>query len=260
MNKKLPDFHFEKSLWRKGYIVIGVDEVGRGALAGPLYVGAVCFYKDDSTKISPQVNSFKESDSSDIHFRRNFVSSSVIVEHLGIDDSKKLSAKNRERLAKIIKKQALAYSISCVSSSIINRFGIVEATKKAIRKAVKSIVSRINNTKIFLLVDAFYVKHIRSIGLRNQLAIVHGDEKSISIAAASIVAKVARDDYMINLSKRYKLYRWQHNKGYGTKKHIEAIKKYGKLKFHRELFLRKISRDLSVSPSVDQKKNKSNKQ
>ena len=204
-----------KSLWEKGYYVIGVDEVGRGALAGPLTVGAVCF-----------LTIFLDS-----------------VEKLGINDSKKLSPTKREKLAKIIKKTCLAYSASSVSNKVINRLGIVKATQVAMRKVIKGLIdknSKLKGKKLFILIDAFYIKYLRGVGLKNQKAIIKGDEKSISIAAASIIAKVERDHNMIKLDQEYPIYFWKKNKGYGTRKHIEAIKKFGKSKLHRDLFLRNI--------------------
>ena len=223
LKKVLPDFRYEKSFWKRGYYVIGVDEVGRGALAGPLTVGAVCF-------------------------NNIFLNSVNEIEKLGINDSKKLSAAKREILAKIIKSSALGHATVSINPAIINRVGIVKATQMAIRGSIKklinklanSVINRQRNSNYFLLLDAFYVKYIKNIGLKNQLAIVKGDQKSISIAAASIIAKVERDHTMIKLGHKYPIYFWKNNKGYGTKKHIEAIKKFGKSKFHRDLFLRKI--------------------
>ncbi len=211
--RKLPNFRYEEALWKKGYIVIGVDEVGRGALAGPLYVGAVCFdfYKD--------------------RYR---------IEKLGINDSKKLSPKKREKLSDVIKSVALTYATASVSHSIVNKKGIVAATKIAQRKVIKNIRAKLNGRKVFVLIDAFYLNYLKGIGLKKQKAIIKGDEKSISIAAASIIAKVERDHNMIKLHHKYPIYFWKNNKGYGTIRHIAAIKKYGKSKLHRDLFLRKI--------------------
>ncbi|MBI4225567.1 ribonuclease HII [Candidatus Roizmanbacteria bacterium] len=235
--QKLPDFSLEKKLWSKGYIVIGVDEVGRGALAGPLYVGAVCFrhtilkrsYQDG---IYPDKLSFN-------------------IENIGINDSKKLTARKREELATFIKKVTLAYSVSSVNVRTLNRLGIVKATEKAIRNVIFRVTNSIGHTtmhrsadngigKAYILLDAFYVKYIKGVGLKNQKAIIQGDEKSISIAAASIIAKIERDHNMIKLHHKYPIYFWKNNKGYGTKEHIEAIKKFGKSKLHRDMFLRKI--------------------
>ena len=94
-------------------------------------------------------------------------------------------------------------------------------------------------SNFFLLIDAFHVKYIPGVGLKNQEAIIKGDQKSISIAAASILAKVYRDSLMKKLAKKYKKYHWEKNKGYGTRKHIEAIRRFGPTSWHRNAFIRK---------------------
>ena len=225
----LPTFEYEERLWRDDYLVIGVDEVGRGSLAGPVYAGAVCF---DSKEINLPAGK----------------AGKLEIEKFGINDSKKLKANERKRLAKIIKKTALTYSIGFSDVSVVNKLGIVKATKIAIRKAVAEVIKKISATyvrsyiscNLYLLLDAFNVTHVKSIGLKNQLVIIKGDEKSISIAAASIVAKVERDQIMSELHHKYPIYLWNRNKGYGTRAHIEALKKFGRCKLHRDLFLRKI--------------------
>lgn len=221
-NRQYPNLDFERDLWKQGYLVIGVDEVGRGALAGPLYVGAVCFKPD----IFPKSNESKDTGRS--------------IETVGIDDSKRLSPKKRIKLTKIIKKEAIAAGTAWVSVSYINRRGIVAATQVAMRQAINFIITQINYKKIFLISDAFFIKYVRGIGLANQKAIVRGDQRSVSIAAASVLAKVERDLNMYKLYQNNKVYNWSRNKGYGTKEHIEALKKYGKSKDHRDLYLRKI--------------------
>lgn len=226
MKNNLPTFEYEESLWKKDYLVIGVDEVGRGSLAGPVYAGAVCF---DSREIK-----------------------NLEIKKLGINDSKKLEVSERIRLAKLIKKLSLAHSIGYSDVSLVNKLGIVKATRIAIRKTITEVIKNILTTCVrsykscsfYLLLDAFNVKHVKGIGLRNQLAIIKGDEKCISIAAASIIAKVERDQIMSKLHQLYPIYLWNQNKGYGTRRHIEAIKKYGKCELHRELFLQNIELDL----------------
>lgn len=212
MKKTVPSFHVELTLWKRGYDVIGVDEVGRGAFAGPLYVGAVCF--------TPRLAKF--------------------IESLGINDSKKLTAKQREYLSVLIRKHACAYSTAYVTNNVVDSLGLVRATEKAMRRAVHLVCQQLKNPKKFVLVDAFYIKYLRSIGLRNQSAIIKGDEKVISISAASIVAKVERDHIMHKLDQQYPIYNWKSNKGYGTIEHRSAIKKYGKSRHHRTSFLRKL--------------------
>lgn len=200
----------EKKLWKKGYeFIIGIDEVGRGAFAGPVVVGAVIFSKN--VKISD-----------------------------GINDSKLLSPRNREKLDKEIRTCAQFCSIAEIGLSVINKVGIGKATSIAFRKVIGKIISKFqiipNKNNIFVLVDGFHVKYIKGIGLKNQKAIIKGDRKSISIAAASIIAKVYRDDLMRSLHKKYPRYHFDINKGYGTKKHQAAIKKHGLSKIHRKSF------------------------
>ncbi|MEM4230500.1 MAG: ribonuclease HII [Candidatus Pacearchaeota archaeon] len=212
---KKPSFKEEKIIWGKGYdFVIGVDEVGRGSFAGPVVAGAVVFKKG-------------------VRFKNRLMAS--------INDSKLLSPKKREMIAKEILKYSLLNAISTIGLYAINKYGIGKATQMAIRKALKTIFLQImaknkRKLQIFVLADGFHIRYIRGIGLLNQKAIIKGDRKSISIAAASIIAKVYRDKLMKKLDKKYPGYGFSRNKGYGTKKHIEAIKKYGLSKIHRKSF------------------------
>lgn len=244
--KTKPDFQFEKKLWEEGFYVIGMDEVGRGAIAGPVAAAAVAFNKYQVLDTKGEI--------------------------IKIDDSKKLKPNERKKADKWIKENALSWGIGMVGVSFINKHGIVKATNKAFRVAIKELINRLekqncnppspdligirrdnspySNTNIakeskkFLLIDAFYVKNVRGIRLQNQKAIIKGDEKSISIAASSIIAKVYRDKIMRILdrskSKYNQKYGWSRNKGYGTNSHIEGIKKHGICIQHRKLFVRKI--------------------
>lgn len=233
---RLPDFSFENKFWRDGYhFVIGVDEVGRGAFAGPVMAGAC------GLRIMNNELRMKE--------KQDFLNS---VQKLGIDDSKRLSPLQRERLDKEIRKY-FHYAVGQASVAEINKVGIVKATEKAMRRAVKRIMNYklgimmkndghnssflIRNSKVYMLVDGFNVKYIPGIGLKNQKAIVKGDQKSISIAAASIIAKVARDKLMCKLSTDYKKFMWDKNKGYGTWEHRAALSEYGTTRFHRRQFI-----------------------
>lgn len=227
--KILPDFKEEKKLWKIELgLVIGVDEVGRGAFAGPVVAGAVAF---SARGPNPTVK---------------------------IDDSKRLNPLQRKKSAKWIKKYCLAYGIGEVGVRVINRLGIGKATEMAMRRAIASllncsIVKKNNNgamkqfNNCFVLVDAFHIKYLRGIGLKNQKAIKKGDQKSISIAAASILAKVYRDNLMQKLTKKYKEYHWGKNKGYGTKKHQEAILKNGSTTLHRKKFVETFLRNKSYA-------------
>ncbi|MCL5970776.1 MAG: ribonuclease HII [Patescibacteria group bacterium] len=205
-----PSFKEEKKIWEKGYkYVIGIDEVGRGAFAGPVVTGAAVFKKDID---------------------------SSLIEHLGIHDSKLLTPQKRKELDKEIRLHSQYYSISEVGVSGINKVGIGKATEMAFRKVLRETRKKLPGGKIFVLVDGFHIKYIKGIGLKNQKAIIKGDRKSISIASASIIAKVYRDNLMKTLSKKYPQYHFDKNKGYGTKEHRNFIKKYGLSKVHRGSF------------------------
>ncbi len=194
-----PTFDEENHFWNKGFkYIAGVDEVGRGCFAGPVVAAAV---------ILP--TNFNATDE--------------------INDSKLLSPKRREELAPIIKKYSICYSIAEISIEIINEEGIGRATQKAFHKAVKTLFVKPE----YIFIDAFYID---DLDRKNQKPIVHGDRKSISIAAASIIAKVYRDELMQKLNMKYPQYDFYQNKGYGTKKHREAIKKFGLCDLHRKSF------------------------
>lgn len=190
-------YDFEDSLC-KGKCCVGLDEVGRGPLAGPLMVGAV-----------------------------------VLPSHphiLGINDSKKLSPRQREILAPQIQKIALAWATYKISPHDIDRWGISTALKRAFAGAIASI----DNKGILpdvVLIDGNPL-HIDS----REISVVHGDARCASIACASIIAKVARDAIMDNYARQYPHYHFDHNKGYGTPDHIQAIKTYGISPLHRKSF------------------------
>src|SRR3989344_317162 len=235
--KKLPNFSYEKRLWKKGYkFVAGCDEVGRGCFAGPV-VAACNVFMPQNPK-----NKFQ------------------IPKNIKIDDSKKLSETQRNIAAKWIKDNCLTWGIGIGRVSEINRLGMTKATSSAFRRAITNANKRMASRVDYLLIDAFYIPYTRGLRmplktekLKNkrikelkysklsgrQLAIINGDEKSLSIAAASIIAKVYRDKLMKNLSKRpkFKKYVWDKNKGYGTRQHREAILKYGSTKYHRKKFV-----------------------
>jgi ribonuclease HII len=196
---KLPTFDEELFFWKQGLnYIAGVDEVGRGCFAGPVVTAAVI--------LPPTFKSTKP-----------------------INDSKKLSPKIRKELAEVIKQQAIAYAIAEVSVPVINQIGIGKATQNAFVQAIKQL----SQTPDHILIDAFY---IIDLPRANQKPIIRGDGISISIAAASIIAKVYRDKLMEKLPKQYEHYDFATNKGYGTKKHREAIGKYGLCDLHRSSF------------------------
>ncbi len=184
----------------KGKIIAGIDEAGRGPLAGPV----VC-----ACAIMPM-----EKDK--------------IID--GINDSKKLSPKKREELYEKIIKTATAYSIIEIDEKTIDKINILEATKLGMKKALESLSVKPD----IVLIDA--VKIDCRVPQEN---IIKGDALSYNIAAASILAKVHRDRLMTSLDEKYPQYGFASHKGYGTKAHIEALKKYGKSKIHRESFIKK---------------------
>lgn len=215
MKVPFPTFLYEDELWKKDYLVVGIDEVGRGAFAGPVTVGAVVF--------DPQMDTEKRK----------------TVENLGIHDSKKLSSKKRQELAPQILSYALHACFSNVPIETINKIGIGKSTEMGVRNVVKEIRLRFGKRNIFLLLDAFAVNNIPTIDIQNQKPIIYGDAISLSIAAASIIAKVHRDSLMTELAKEYPHYFWEINKGYGTKTHRDALAQFGACCEHRTDFIKK---------------------
>lgn len=217
---KLPDFKYEKKLYKKGYkFVAGVDEVGRGCFAGPLVTGCVIF---DSVGVLP-------------------VASPTALGII-INDSKQMRPKQREKSDKWIRENCLALGIGEVSAQKINRVGMAKAAKIAFRQAISRARKRLGKPIDFLLADAFFISYVPGLPAkrrRRQQAIIDGDQKSVSIAAASIIAKVYRDRLMQKLARRpkYRKYGWGRNKGYGTREHQNAIKKYGITRQHRKQFV-----------------------
>lgn len=189
----------ENSLWQQGYkLVCGIDEVGRGCFAGPVVAGAVIF------PISGKIPA-------------------------GIADSKLLKPKVRADLSKRIQEVALAWSVGLIDVPTINKIGIGKATQLAFAEAVKNLLFKPD----FLIIDAFFVQGLdKSI----QKPIKNGDKLSVSIAAASIIAKVYRDQLMIKFHDKFPNYGFNQNKGYGTKIHQAAIKKHGLCQLHRTSF------------------------
>ena len=179
-------------------LLCGIDEVGRGPLAGPVYAAAVIL--DPNTEI------------------------------LYLNDSKKLSEKKREALYDVIMEKALAVGIGCSSPERIDEINILQATFEAMTKAVNSLKVKPGA----LLIDAVHIPQLEEY---KQISIVKGDAKSVSIAAASIIAKVTRDRVMKEMALKYPEYAFESNKGYGTAAHIAALKEYGPCEIHRRSFI-----------------------
>ena len=193
---------YERALLAQGYALIaGVDEVGRGPLAGPVVCAAVIMPLDSEKLV------------------------------VGVDDSKKLSEKKREQLAEEIKKCALAYTIVEIDEKTIDEINILEATKLGMKKAIEDLAL----TPDVVLTDGNMTIDIS----HKQHSVIHGDALSYSIGAASIIAKVYRDNLMDEYAKTYPQYAFEKNKGYGTAAHIQGIKEYGLCPIHRRTFTKK---------------------
>lgn len=192
---------YEDEGYKNGFMCIGgVDEAGRGPLAGPVVSSVVIFKKD------------------------------TFIE--GINDSKKLSEEKRNELFEIIKEKAIDYGIGVVNNYDIDKFNVLNATYMATKKAL----SQLKVKPDYLLVDALIIPSEKMV----QNSIVKGDTKSISIAGASILSKVTRDSIMYEYDKIYPQYGFKNHKGYGTNEHYEAIKKYGISDIHRKTFLKNL--------------------
>ena len=188
---------YENELLAKGYkYICGVDEVGRGPLAGPVCVCAVIMPLEDLIQ--------------------------------GVNDSKKVSKAKREKLFVEIKEKAIAYKCVLKDQNRIDEINILNATKEAMKEAILSLDVKPD----IVLIDA-----VKLDIPYESMPIIHGDAISYSIGAASILAKVTRDTLMEEYAKQYPQYDFEHNMGYGTKKHIEALKEYGPTPIHRQTFI-----------------------
>ena len=193
-------WEIEHTLFEKGYKVIaGVDEAGRGPLADEVYAAAVILPPD------------------------------VCIE--GLNDSKKLSEKKREKLFDEIKEIALAYAVATASVEEIDTYNIRNATYMAMNRAIEAL----NIKPDYVIVDGDCIKECNY----PYECVVKGDSKSLSIAAASVLAKVSRDRHMLQMAEKYPEYGFEKHKGYGTKVHIEALKEFGPCEIHRKTFIKK---------------------
>ncbi len=193
-----PNIDLEKKLWKEGYIkVCGLDEVGRGPLAGPVVAGAVVIGDEK-------------------HFLE------------GVRDSKMMTEKKRLFFVDQIKKNSLGWGIGIVENEEIDRLGISQAVHLAMELAIEGLGFKVD----YLITDG----NVRKIGDYSMEIITDGDAKHYSIAAASVLAKVRRDEIMREFSKEYPEYGFENHVGYGTKAHMEALKKFGPCKIHRKCF------------------------
>ena len=190
-------YKYEEELYDAGYSnICGVDEAGRGPLAGPVVVAAC---------ILPP-----------------------FLRIPGINDSKKLSEKKRDELYKIIVKEAIAYKVVFIGVEDIDELNIYNATKKGMLEAIEGLKVEPD----YVLIDAMPLGELK----QSNKSIIHGDALSASIAAASILAKVSRDQYMKKMDIKYPNYGFSRHKGYGTKAHLEALDKYGPCPIHRKSY------------------------
>ncbi len=193
---------FEEEFYKKGYgVIAGVDEAGRGPLAGDVYAAAVIFERG------------------------------TVIE--GLNDSKKISPKKRDMLFDTIKEKALSYSLGVATVSEIEELDILNATFLAMRRAIEGLSVKPE----FIMVDGN--QRIRGLELAHE-PVIKGDSLSMSIAAASILAKVSRDRYMEEMAEKYPEYEFSSHKGYGTARHSELIRKFGPCPIHRLSFLKNI--------------------
>ena len=196
----MTDIGFDLAYYNRYSVFCGIDEAGRGCLCGPVCAAAVILPKNAELK--------------------------------GVDDSKKLSPKKREELYGVITSQAVSWCAAFASPEEIDRLNILKATFLAMKRAVEGL----EKTPEFALVDG---NRCEGIGVPFEF-IVKGDSKSLSIASASIIAKVTRDRYMDELAKRYPMYALDEHKGYPTEKHYEKIREYGICDIYRKTFLKKM--------------------
>ena len=203
-NKKYANFKEESNLWKHGYrVVVGLDEAGRGPLAGPV------------TAVAVMVRKFP-----------NF----LIPQFPKIKDSKKLTPKQRKYCYKLLtRNEYIKWGIGIVSEKVIDKINIFEATKLAMKKAIEALGVEPEH----LLIDGTFTLEDLMV---SQKAIIRGDEKVFSCAAASIIAKVTRDRIMLRYAKKFPQYGFDKHKGYGTKFHFHALKEHGPCYIHRKSF------------------------
>ena len=186
-----------KPFYQEKYIEAGCDEAGRGCLSGPVYAAAVILPRD--------------------------------YHHKALTDSKQVSEKNRNTLRKDIERDSIAYSVRAIDNIRIDEINILQASVQAMHESLDGLEDKFG----FIIIDGNYFKPYHDI---EHKTIVKGDSLFISIAAASILAKTYRDDYMLEVHELYPQYDWIHNKGYATASHREAIRRHGLCPLHRRSF------------------------
>lgn len=212
--KSFPHLKFETAEWNKNYLVAGIDEVGRGSFAGPLVAAGVILKPITDSSTLKYLFSFK------------------------INDSKLVTKRNREMIAKCVQELILFSTVQYISTDIINDLGIGTANKMAFQRVADDILSKVQSPKtngIIFLTDAF---KIPEVSVDKQKNIIRGDSTSVSIALASIIAKVNRDTYMEKLGLEFPQYAFEKHKGYGTPLHRQMIKLHGASPHHRTEFIK----------------------
>lgn len=200
--------------FQEDLVEAGCDEAGRGCLAGPVFAAAVILPKDFS--------------------------------HPLLNDSKLLTEKERYELRPVIEEKAIAFSIASLCNKKIDRYNILQASVKSMHLAVKNLSVRPQ----LLLVDGNYFRRFRRLPHR---CIVQGDAIYASIAAASILAKTYRDDYMLSLHRKYPQYNWAQNKGYATREHQRALRRFGPCRYHRRSFRLSYNISLTSEEAADER-------
>lgn len=191
----------ERPFWEKGVAVAGMDEVGRGPLAGPVVASCV------------------------------MLPPNYLIEY--VNDSKKLSKKKLEQLHAAITEAALSYGVAFVDENTIDQINILQATKLAFKLAFENMLKK------GFACETVFIDAVKDLDIEaEQHALIHGDAICYSIAAASIVAKVERDRFMVQMAEKYPQYGFEKNVGYGTKQHIEALKQFGPCEIHRRSFIK----------------------
>ena len=219
----LPDFTFEKKFFKKGFhLIAGADEVGRGAWAGPVVTAAVV--------LAPAK-------------KLDFFEELIHQNQIMINDSKKMKFRQRRQTALWLKQNSLGWGIGESQVSLINRLGLAKAIHIAFRQSLarlnlylRSSLSSASQVD-FLLADAFSIPRLKTLSRCHQHPLIKGDTLSLSIAAASIIAKDYRDSLMIRLAKAQTVYSWGKNKGYGTHSHQQAILQFSQTRHHRTRFV-----------------------
>ncbi|MEK7066782.1 MAG: ribonuclease HII [Patescibacteria group bacterium] len=229
--RTIPTLVEEEKMWRNGQYIIGVDEAGRGPLAGPVMAAACMLQSSPKSKVeSPKSwNSAPRNDFEDLLA-------------LGVNDSKKLSPKKRDKIYEALTSHPLVlWSVGEASEKEIDEINILQASLLAMRRAVEKLIDKndwLEQENFSVYIDG---REVIPNLTANQKSIINGDAKVFSIAAASIIAKVTRDRLILKYAEKYPQYGFEKHKGYGTKLHYEMLKKHGACPIHRRAFIKSIS-------------------